>query len=176
MVLATTSELETQLGANWDGAQLLRAEQALELASGVVEAYCGRTFTRTETDVTVDADPVGRTVVLDNPPIDVTSITLDGVAVDDYVVYEDAGIVLLPSTYSAWGRVQVTYSHGLDGAPAAVKAVVLAVAGRLILNADGVTQKSVGDVSVSYGSASTGPALSPLEQQALSAFRLTGVG
>lgn len=174
MALATAAELEVQLGADWSATEYLRAEQTLELASGVVEAYCGRTFTRTTADVTVDADPTGRTLVLDNPPVDVTSITLDGEPVTGYTVYADAGVVVLPYRRS-WGRVQVTYSHGVDGAPAAVKAVVLAVAGRMILNPDGAAQKSLGDASVSYGGSSTGPALSDLEKDALSAYRLTGV-
>lgn len=174
MALATASELEIQLGQTFDDADTIRADQLLELASGVVEAYCGRAFARTEGDV-VDADPTGQTLLLPNPPVDVTGITLDGEDVEGFVVYSDSGVVLLPSTHRLWGRVEVTYSHGLDGAPDAVKAIVLTLAGRLMLNSDGVTQKSIGDVSVSYGAATTGPALAPLERQVLDTYRIVGV-
>lgn len=173
-MLATTDELARQMGTSFDDAEeVTRAEQLIELASGIVESYCGRRFTRTTDDV-VNADPTGRTLLLANPPIDVTSITLDGETVDDYIVYADSGVVILPTDHTYWDRVEVTYTHGTETVPAAIKTIVLLIAARMWHNTDGATQKSIGDASISYG-ASGGPGLSDLEQQVLDGYRITGV-
>jgi hypothetical protein len=60
---------------------------------------------------------------------------------------EDASTVVLDAGDSTWTEVDV---------PDPVKTVVLAVARRVFENPEGATQKSVGDLSLSYGSNSDG--------------------
>lgn len=67
---------------------------------------------------------------------------------------EDASTVVLEAGDSTWDETTV---------PDAAATVVLTVARRVFENPEGATQKSVGDLSVSYGSVSSGSVANPLE-------------
>lgn len=67
---------------------------------------------------------------------------------------EDASTVVLEVGDSTWTSADV---------PDAAATVVLSVARRVFENPEGATQKSVGDLSVSYGSVSSGSVANPLE-------------
>lgn len=148
------------------------AELVLELASGVVEAHCGRRLTRTDSAETTDFTVRNKLIFLPSPPVDVTAITNGGVAVD-YTTLPEEGIVGV--NLPTGTRVAVTFLSGPVDIPPAAKAVTLAVANRLITNADGVTQKSIGDVSISYGRAQSGPGLTEWEAMSLTSLRVPTV-
>lgn len=67
---------------------------------------------------------------------------------------EDASTVVLEVGDDTWTSADV---------PEAAATVVLSVARRVFENPEGATQKSVGDLSVSYGSVSSGSVANPLE-------------
>lgn len=67
---------------------------------------------------------------------------------------DDASTVVLEAGDSTWTDADV---------PDAAATVVLTVARRVFENPEGATQKSVGDLSVSYGSVSSGSVANPLE-------------
>lgn len=171
--MLTHAELELYLSRDFTATEQQAADQALALAQAVVEAYCARSFTREE-DITGTFDAVGRLVSLPSPPVEVHDVTADDTAVEDYTVFADAGLLELPSTYED-SRVEVTYDAGLDGLPDVAKAVVLSIASRMFINSDSITQKSIGDVSISYSGASAGPGLTEAEEMALSTLRIASV-
>ena len=151
----------------------LRGAQVIDLASGIVRSATGQTFTPpTETSI-LWRNTADRRLFLPHPttgPVTVDTVTVDGEPFTDF--HLDRFNILTRTDDGRWfGDVEVTYTHGAEEAPEAVKAVTLAVAVRLFNNADGVTQKSIGDVSISYGRAQAGPSLTEWERSTLDAFR-----
>ena len=151
-----------------------QANQALELASGAVRAYCGWDISRTRE--IIEAYGEGSTV-LTIPTLylqGVTSITLDGVDLDMATVvwtvkgqiYRDAG----------WARFSVAHldiDHGYDIIPDYIRMVVLDVAGRQLQNPEGLVSATVGEVSRTWSNSSTATAtLSTLHQNLLDRYRV----
>jgi hypothetical protein len=171
--MLTYQDLELYLARDFTVTEQQAADQALTLAQGVVEAYCARSFTREE-GIVGTFDATGRLVSLPAPPVEVHDVTTDGTSVDGYKVFADSGLLELPSSH-ANRRVEVTYDAGIDGLPDVARAVILSIASRMFINSDSITQKSIGDVSISYSGASAGPGLTDAEQMALSTLRLGSV-
>lgn len=168
MALAEAPDLDAYLQQS---VPTVTADLVLELASGLVEAYCGRRLTRT-TDETTDFTVRNGLIFLPSPPVNVTAVTDDGEAVD-FTQLPEEGIVGVNLTTGT--RVAVTFDSGPVDVPTVAKAVTLQIAARLTTNADGVTQKSIGDVSISYGRAQAGPGLTEWEQRSLSSLRIPTV-
>lgn len=85
------------------------------------ETYCGRAFAATEATATLQADqwPV---LILDPATTEVTEVTVDGAAWTEEQIAEltiEAGMVTGPSSWS--GEIVVTYTHGEDETPPAIK-------------------------------------------------------
>lgn len=168
MALATAIELNDYLQRTVPAAT---ADLVLDMASGLVEGHCGRRLSRVTAETT-DFSVRNGLIFLPSPPVNVTAITKDGTAVDFAQLPEEGivGVNLPTGT-----RVAVTFDSGPTAVPPVAKAVALSIASRLMTNADQVTQKSVGDVSVSYGRAQAGPGLTEWEAQALTSLRIPTV-
>jgi hypothetical protein len=150
---ATVEELENHLGETFDAARAARAEQALELASGWVDEAGGRIRSQV-----IDATQtfVGGTVaiLLPDTPATVSAVTINGEAFTNYTVEGFAGILRRTDGYRWPANVTVTYSTGSDDIPSSVKIATLEAAKRILASDPNgtATQKTVGDVSVSYAS------------------------
>jgi hypothetical protein len=189
--LASVSDLASYVGreiANDDASALL----ALELASGVVREYCGQTLTLVEDDeVTLNGSGTRVLLLPETPVTDVASVTVEGVELEaDYWDWTSDGVinriggtlppvegsVFLPGAPRSvlWPTgarsVVVVYSHGLSEVPAAVKAVVLSVASRVLDSPSSVKQESIGAYSVTYTNGA--PTLLDSEIGSLSRYRL----
>jgi hypothetical protein len=160
---ASVSELEAHLQRTLEGDQYAAAEQALELATGLIQDHTGQElFPGSSTDVFVSPhnfSVLGGVLVLKQRPVtDVTSVLVDDVPAT-FTFDPRSGIVhvtrdgTLTQTLPDHPRqVTVVYDHGYDPIPATLKAVCLEVARQVFDNPKGFVQMSVGDVSGSYGS------------------------
>ena len=169
-MLVDIDDLETYLGRDLD---VGHAIQAVTLASGIVRSATGQTFTPPTEASILWRNTTDVRLFLPHPvtvEVEVSGVTIDGELFTDW--HLDRLNILTRNDLGRWhGDVEVTYTHGSEDPPDAVKAVTLAVAARLFNNADGVTQKSIGDVSLSYGRAQAGPSLTEWERATLDSFR-----
>lgn len=150
-----------------------------ELASARVRAYCRWHIypSRTET-LTLDG-PGGRLLLL--PSLYVTavaSISDSGTLVDaaDYD-WSQAGMVQRQTGWWScrYRALAVTFTHGYDDVPDAVRDVTISVAKRLPAAMSGVTQEQVGGESRTYGgllTAAAGDTLTDGEKRALAPYAL----
>ena len=187
---ATASDLNTYTGTTVATA---RAEQLLDLASGVIRAYTGQYIERVLNDTIVV--PGNHTYLLslpERPVLAVDSVTVGDTALtvdNDYVwdgfgnLYRGASVTgvlvvngpgTLLSDRGDWGgpgtQVTVQYDHGFATIPSDVKAVCLQMAARALSSPDGVNSETVGSYSVSYAR-SSGVMLTPDEQNILDRYR-----
>lgn len=170
---ATTDEFAIFLGRAGLGelANLAQAEQALAFATGLVQEYTGQHLFYVADD-TVELWPRngGQVVVLPEMPAVSVSAVLDEDGEPVGWTLRPGGVLRLDSTQS--GPVTVTYSHGYETIPNAVKAATMQTASRLTTNPTEVRQQAAGSFSVTYGSA---PELSNRERQSLSRYRMPAV-
>lgn len=151
MSLATVAELQNHMQRTLDATQ---AQQALDLASAVVEAYCNRTFTLTapaaETFYAGTAYRRNQPIVLPAYPATVTAVTINGAAFAEYRVDEASGL-LYRTDGGAWpSEVTVTYGYGSNPIPGEVKVAVLLLATRIMENPDAATSLRLGEYSATY--------------------------
>lgn len=172
MQLITVQEFE-DLGHVTVGNEIGRAATLIEAASAQVDAWCNRfAFQRTVNDTRIFHGVHADRLELPGRPIEsVTSVTVDGDVITDWTLVGDV------LWRAAWGgtsvTVEVVYTHGYDGAPADVKAVVAQAAARAWNSGPGVAQESVGSYSVTYTRESVGVSLLASERDQLSRYRRT---
>jgi hypothetical protein len=154
---ASAEDLGDFLGEPLAGARLTQAYIALELASAVIQSWARQQFVYVEDDIVLLAGTDDWELPLpERPVVDVTVVTVDGVALAPATDYLLSGGVLrraggwagatgLPSV------VSVTYSHGFEVIPGDVRAVTLALAARMLANPVGVRQEGIGSYNVTYG-------------------------
>lgn len=163
---ASVSELETHLQRSFAPAEIGPAEQALDLASGLIQSYTGMELFPGTTSQTwrrpANFSRLGGSLVLRQRPVTVvTEVVIDGDVVDpaDYTVAGPTGILSvspsapLSQTLPDWPAVvTVEYGYGFDPVPGFVKAVCLEVARQSFDNPQGFVQMSAGPFSATYGS------------------------
>lgn len=150
---ATAADLAAILGIEeFTEAQETRATALLELASGSVRAEARQAIDLVEDDELVRRGSSENTIMLPERPVgEITSITLDGEELD-----ADSWLVDGRDVYRAggWGheglQLVVTYSHGYEEIPEALKTVVLAVAMRAWTNPGGVLSQTLGAASTTF--------------------------
>ncbi len=173
---ATVGELAAFTGrdlSQQDAGALL----ALELASGAIVAWCGQAIERVVGDLArLDGVASDRIVLPERPVTAVGEVRIGGTVVDPQALAHSASGVLARTDggdFSAPpGGVQVTYDHGYDPIPEAVRAVCLQVAARALANPEGIRQEGIGGYSVTYASA--GVLLRDDEREALAGLRDRG--
>jgi len=165
MNLTTRDEVKTYLGvAGTDDDDLVDA--LIAATSEAIETYCGREFaSQTHTEYH-DGRGAERLIVNHRPVVSVTSLHDDParefaadslIDPDDYIVYEDAGIIelcgsrgffALPGAFFSDGlrNVKVVYGAGYDSAPSdvalACKLVTAALYHRGKQGADGIRSEN----------------------------------
>ena len=171
--LATIAQLELLLGRDVDN---VAAQQALDIASDTVRAYCGHSISQILNDVvTLDGSDTN-TLILPAAPVNgIDFIKVNGVtlAATAYKWSKKGWVrridgILWPSTP---GSIEVTYNHGFATIPGAILGVVLSLAGRIQDGSSGIKQETIGSYSVTYGDPS--PVLRANEQAALDVYKVT---
>lgn len=132
---ADADDLAALLGETFDATRSAQAAIALDLASTAIRAWTRQTIDLVEDD-TIVVDGVWETdlILPERPVVEVTGVTVDGVA--------DTGWELVGSslrrTVGGWGgpdvAVEVTYTHGWEMTPDAVRSVCLQAAARFMIN------------------------------------------
>ncbi len=147
------------------------AAQALLLASGAVQAYCG--WEIAETTGTLQVEGTG-TRVLTLPVLnltDITEIRVDGVALDltdtVYVVnWTKKGQVMRLGGWPAWCTVEVDCTYGFTPVPDVIKLIVLEQAAKQMANPEGLLSATTSSVSRTWAGAGK-PKLSALDERLL---------
>jgi hypothetical protein len=180
--LATVVDLERLTGRSW-ATEHERAEEALDVASGLVRGHCGwpvSAFVAREEVLDGDGVPL---IALACPRVTaVTRVEVEGRPVGAFTWSRNGLVATEYHVPEGLGNVRVVYSGGYDEVPAAVRAVAISVALRS-LNADtsgeeSVAQEAVGPLSWSYRERSTDPAteLTGAELAALAPYALDRTG
>ncbi|HLL68816.1 MAG TPA: hypothetical protein VK453_24345 [Micromonosporaceae bacterium] len=148
------------------------AELALAGASGIVREYCGWTISAEAATFVVDGSG---TTLIGLPTLHLTAVTevrIDGLALEPAgYAWSENGLL---QRRAGWPRrfrcVAVDCAHGYGQVPDVVRAVVLALAGRLHTNPDRLVSKTVGGISRTYATGSGD--MSELELAMLAGLRL----
>jgi hypothetical protein len=164
---ASVSELELHLGRTFDGAEFAAAEQSLELATAIIQAFTGQQMFPGSSVETIHSpqnfSTTGGVVVLkQRPVVDITSVEVDGDAAG-FTFDPNSGIVHvsridpLTQTFPVWpNSIVVSYDHGYAEIPGQVKAVCLDLARQEFDNPSGYASVTIGDFSASYGRSAGG--------------------
>lgn len=166
---ATEAQLQTHL--ELDSIDAVRAELLLANASAAIRAEVGQVLSLvTDDEVTVDPDG-GLLLLPEIPVLSVSAVTVDDVALDPTAWHvRRSGVLRVTSVLYPTSTVQVTYTHGLDPLPDALRGLCLQIAGRLYSNPESLTSETVGAWSGSRGPLG-GIVLSEDEKRALDPFR-----
>jgi hypothetical protein len=159
-MLATTSDLAAFLGVDaWGNGTTedTQAALALRIASSVVRARTGQTFT-TGTSTVALPTPSGQWLYLPKTPVvSVDALSIDGVAVTDHVVTGNRVF-----RYAGWAAsdvtapvVTVTYTHG-GTVPDEVLGAALAVAADIFENPTGLSSETLDDYTWRRSDTATG--------------------
>lgn len=178
---ATNAEFANRLGVTLTAGEQTDADNLLALASDLIRSETGQTIDLVEDDeLTRRGSPGSRIRLPQRPVVDVTAVTLAGVAVssDDWYVEGDE---LVRSQWDAgnqahfgfggsWGQptqeLVITYTHGYSTIPGVVKAVCLEMVVRAWVNPGTVLAETHGSESVTY-QRSNGLLLTDDERRAL---------
>lgn len=172
---ATAADLERYMQRQFSAEEFAAAEQTLEMATGVIQAFTGqRIFAGSETvTVRVKFDAV---FLPQLPVTSVTSVVADGEPVEDWAL-EPAGVIRISGALPR--LVDVEYSFGYVEIPSDVQAVCLQMAARSTTNPQALRQESIGSYSVTYaetsGGTTGGVMLSVAEESVLQRYRVGGV-
>jgi hypothetical protein len=171
--MVTTDELASYVGRpieSDDASALL----ALELATAAVQDYCAQTLFLVEDEEIYAPGSGTRVVLLPEAPVSaVTALEVDGEVLDP-TLYDWAADGVLTRLRGIWPlggrRIVVTYTHGYDPIPTAIKAVVLSVAARVLDSPAAVRQETIGAYSVTYTNGA--PTLLDSETAALAKYKV----
>ena len=160
-MFASADELAIQLQQSVDAEV---AEQLLTQATQIVRDWTGQTISRVTGDVFQDYSDGSDIFMLPQIPVTaVSAVSVGGVSLGSAEwAFSTRGalyrVLLTGSTVALWKGywernipVRVTYDHGYTAIPAAVKSIVLELAGQLYTNPVGSIQsESVAGYSVTY--------------------------
>ncbi len=186
MSFASLEDLEFLLGRVFDTTESVAAQGLLDQATAAIQSWTRQTLGLAEDDTVRLAGTWRDELVLpERPIVDVTAVSVGGVALTDWIVTTDGitrgGVSSLQRdpVYGWCGPlavVEVTYSHGFDPIPADIKAVCLNMTQRSLSNPVGVTSESIGSYSVTYDAdAAPGAALGTEDEALLRRYRKTWV-
>ena len=160
--LATATQLATLLQRSFTAAEAAAADLVLDIASETIRTFCHQTLSLVEDDtLTVWADWRTELWLPERPVTELTSITVDGVLVDDSTyTWDQSGEVRFSPVWTSsgptpWHRRQavIVYSHGFDPMRADLRGMCLELAKAAVVTPDaggGVTQEQIGNYSVTF--------------------------
>lgn len=189
MMLVTVDQLEVRLGVSFTAAQLSQADQAIEMASGIIAGYCNLVaLVRVEDDEVALRGSYSYELPLPlGPVVDVTAVSVDGYAVSDFDVVRDTlirtdvvsdavGPFHQPRT-PHWGGtdalVEITYTHGFASVPLAAQSACLALAAQQMSNPAGARRTSIDNYEVDWGAGGVGGNLTSAQMLSLRRFHRT---
>lgn len=177
--LATVGELESHLQRT--DLDVPAAEQALQLALGAIQTYCG--WNILETTETLQQEGSG-TIVLTLPTLRMSALTevrVDGTVLDlneEWISWSKKGQLIRPRGWSKFRNYEIDCTHGFNPVPDVLKLVGLELAGRTLTaavnNPQGLKRATVGQVTREWDSAGSGsaPKLSELDQRLLDLYKI----
>jgi hypothetical protein len=173
--LATFDELQMHLGRTLDDQD--GAEQALQLASGAVRAYCHWEISRNKAaDMQAYGDGSRNLTLATLLLRDVVSIAVDGVALaTSELSWSRKGQIRRLAGWCKDSNVDVIIDHGYDHdeMPDAITLVTLDAAARHLINPEALVSASTGEVSRTWSSsAQSNSTLSTLHQVLLDNYRV----
>lgn len=155
MAFATVSDFATFIGRDLTAADTATASQALDLATGYIQARTGQTISSATETVTLDGIGYGLLALPEIPVTAVASVVVEGLTwVNDTDYYwTRKGIIRQRRRW--WGyrprSVVVTYTHGYSTIPEDIRRLCLKLAQTMYENPGNVKSESIGDYSVAYG-------------------------
>lgn len=150
---ATHEDLAVRLGLDLTSDEQTRADALLELATGIVQDAARQRIELVENDEITVRGFFGTTYLLPERPVHaVTAISRNGttLSADRYRI--DDGDTL--TSLGGWGCTRdtytITYTHGHDPIPAAIKAICLEAVVRVWVNPGAVMSERVGSEQTAY--------------------------
>lgn len=186
---ATPRDLEDRLGVQFTADEYRRARGILQQASDLIRGEMDQHISLVEDDVlTRTGIRQGSFRLPERPVVEVSSITLNGETLDAGGYYVENNYLNRvgtgQNTFGAFGgfgsptdTLVITYTHGYEDVPDAVKAICLNIAARAWVNPGAVVAQSIGSVQTTFSVAPVaGMELMDSERQALTRALGTGVG
>lgn len=177
MALITGQELADHLHLTYDEDDD-SLSQAVTMAGGIVKAFCNQELE--EDTFTHKLDPLNLWVVMPQRPVTaITSVTtapsLGLLSASDWTWDGVSPWLKLPTTANYELSATVVYTAGYSTIPDVIKAVTLAVAGRMYSNPKALRSEQIDDYSRTYagGDQVIGLGLLPSEERLLRRYRLT---
>lgn len=186
MAFATEEDLAAWCQRDIDSAT---AAVFLDMATAEIQGYTGQTMTLVADDeVTLSGNWTRELWLPQWPVVDVTSVSIDGTALDaDGYEWKRNGLLLRPSStlgsdstfavqpFRIWGGdadVTVVYSHGVDPIPTWVGSICLQVAARAMSNPEATLSEALAEgYSATYDRRAAGVSLLPDEQRRLNRWK-----
>jgi hypothetical protein len=173
-ILATASDLAAYLQQDVDTAT---ANLLLAIASAEFETEADTKFSSTSATYTIEGWGQQAIYIPRHPVIAVQSITVDAVAVTDFVrvgsnIYRTVGFGGT-STYPA--AVVVTYTYGYTAIPDDVKGAALSIAAQAYASPDGAYREQIDDYGVQRSVNSTGLGMTDYAEKVAGAYRIGAV-
>jgi hypothetical protein len=177
--LANRGELEAHLNRTFDPEDEVRADMALDLASGAVRAYCGWELAREAVTFQVDGEGGNVLTLPTLELIDVLEIRIAddvqtlGLPLTDYgrITWWRKGQLYRHAGWPTHTVIEVDVIHGYDPVPDLIKLVTLDMAARTLSNPEGLVSATTGQVSKTWASSST-QALTALHFRLLDRYRI----
>jgi hypothetical protein len=151
--LASPNDLATITGKTADDPKLiLELRRATSRFTGDV----GRTLFLVKADTVALNGGGGQTLILPAFPVANVSVSVGGVAVTDFQVDEDAGILRRQAGWpDGLGNIQVTFDHGFEEIPGDVADAVLERAQIALTSNPAIQQRTLGISGVTFGQQAT---------------------
>lgn len=163
-----------------DTIEAVQAAEALADASAQIRSWCQQTIWPV-TEAVYEPDEAGEPVWLPHPPaipVTVTKVEVAGVELDPSGWRHTRLHEVRPAAGGGWtGPVKVTYEHGFDDPPPAVRGVCLQLAARTMANPEGRMQwRTASGESTAFAAEPEGAhGLSKTHEKQLRPYRLEGV-
>lgn len=186
--LATTEDLQVRVGLEFTAAEHVRASRLLAVASNMIRRETGQFISLVADDVLTWRGTAGNVMLPERPVVEVSSVSLDGTALDASGYYLAGDVLIRGGTYQGWPSLgygfgdasqvlEVVYTHGYDEVPGDVVAVCLEVVARVWTNPGAVVASSIGQVQTTYSvQPVSGMLLTDVERATLARALSQGVG
>lgn len=160
MAFATVDELASWMQETIPDGDA-RATLLLDAATAAIQAYTRQSITQATGAVTLNGNGAIVQLLPETPVTAVASVVLDGVTLTADDDYEwDAEGVLYRTNGGIWTRgrrnLVVTYTHGWDPIPPAIKDACLQIAATAWHNPGAYTRLQLGDYAIAFAAGSDG--------------------
>lgn len=176
MAFATEEDIATRLGRALSDIEAATVSDLLDQATGLIQGEAKQTITLvTDDEITLRGSRDREIILPERPVVSVSSVTLNGQALttdSDWYVDGDKLIrrrmILdvahgLYSEQIGWGfpawALVVTYTHGYETIPDAIRAVTISLVVRSFVNPGGVMMERLGQAQMQYAYQGSAPGM-----------------